>query len=197
MRSTGYAMLIFALVVMCSMVTLADEVIKVEQTPPVEIHIKHTEPRTVAIMRHKGPYTEIGSVTKELIGQIEKGNHLMAGPVMVRYFNDPKSVPEKDLLWEVMIPVVRPGRLGGTEFDKMVFRYMDVMNVAYLFHVGTFETISGSYAKLFEWVGRSGYEITGPPMEIYWSDPDKTPPERRVVELWVPISEERKPRVVR
>ncbi len=167
------------------------------KSSPLEIHVKHTEPRTVAVIRHKGPFEEISSVTKDLIAQIDKGGHLMAGPVIIRYLDDPKSVSKNKLRWEVMIPVVKPGRLGGTEFDKLLFKYMDVMNVAFAYHIGPVETISETYGEMFNWVGKSGYDVVGPPMEVYWSNPETTPPEKFVVELWVPISEERKPRVVR
>ncbi len=175
----------------------AEQEVRPVQTPPLEIHIKHTEPRTVAVMTHKGPYEEIPDVIRSLTAQIEKGNHFVAGPVMVRYLNNPENVPPKELLWEVMIPVAKPGRLGGVEYDKMNFKYLDVMNVAYYYHIGPLEKVGESYSKMFGWLGNSGYEIVGPPMEIYWANPETTPKDKLVVELWIPISEERKPRVVR
>jgi AraC family transcriptional regulator len=160
---------------------------------PVKIHLKHTEPRTVATMRHQGSFEHIPGVIGNMMAEITKGDHLVAGPVMIAYYNDPAQVPEGEYLWEVWIPVVRPGIFGRAENDALGFRYLDTMFAAYIYHVGPYETVGDSYNLLFEWAARNEYEMAGPPVEVYWSDSAQTPKEKLVTEIWLPVLEKQIP----
>ena len=166
---------------------------KAPTEPPVKIHLKRTEPRTIAAMRHTGSFDAIPQVIGKLAGEITSGNHLAAGPVMAVYYNDPRQVAEEELVWEVWIPVARPGTFGGAEDDEMGFRYLDVMFVAYTHHIGPYETVAQSYDLLFGWAARNQYKIVGPPVEVYWSKPEQTPPEKLVTEIWLPVEERKIP----
>jgi effector-binding domain-containing protein len=166
---------------------------------PVKIFRKTTEPRTVAVMRHKGSFDAIPTVMMKLIDQIQKGGHYVGGPPMGVYFNSPNQVAEADLEWEIRIPVVYPGKMGGdVGHDKMVFKYMDAMLVAYTYHVGSYESSSESVLALLDWCENTGHEIASYPIEVYWSDPQTIPQDQLVTEIWVPIEESEVPaRVVR
>ena len=50
---------------------------------------------------------------------------------------------------------------------------------------------------LFDWAKRNGYNIQGFPVEVYWSDQVKTPKEKLVTEIWIPIEEKKTPNMVR
>ncbi len=163
----------------------------VSPQPTREFYIKKTEPRTVATMRHKGPFSEIPTVIQKLQQEIEKGKHYVAGPVMVIFYTPAEGTPEKQRDWEVAIPVVKPGRLGGTEYDKMQFRFMDAANVVYAYHIGPRDQINDLYVRAFSWIKKMGYEIKGSPIEIYWTEPTKISSEDLVTEVWIFISEER------
>jgi effector-binding domain-containing protein len=153
----------------------------------VSIHLKDTEPRTVAVMEHQGPYTEIPGVISRLAAEIEKGGHVMYRPVMCTFFNSPENTPEDKLSWEVRIPVVYPGKLQSGGVDKMGFAYLAPSHVAYTFHVGEHMDISQKYAEMMSWAEANGYELTGYPTELYWAGPDEAPADRMVTELWIPV----------
>jgi AraC family transcriptional regulator len=161
--------------------------------PPVRVHLKRTEPRTIATMKHVGSFDALPRVVGDLIGKITDGDHLVAGPVMAVYYNDPRQVPEAELVWEVWVPVARPGTFGTAENDRMAFKYLDAMFVAYTYHIGPYEKVAEGYEVLFGWAARNQYNMVGPPVEVYWSDPGQTPPEKLVTEIWLPVEERKIP----
>jgi effector-binding domain-containing protein len=174
-------------------VSVLSPVLGGETEPPAEVHLKHTEPRSVAYMGHKGPYAEVPQVIEELMKAIEEDGYHQAGPCMIVYFNDPRQTPETELLWEVRIPVAYPGPMVPAENDSMGFRYLDPMFVAYVYHIGPYADIGTAYTELMEWVGRNQYQIIGPPVEVCWSDPEKVPAERLVTEIQFPVLEKKLP----
>lgn len=172
---------------------LAEEGDEEAAGPPMRVHLKRTEPRTIATMKHTGSFNALPRVIDDLIGKITDGDHLVAGPVMVVYYSDPRQVPEAELLWEVWIPVARPGPFGSAENDRIAFKYLDAMFVAYTYHIGPYESVAEGYEVLFGWAVRNQYKTVGPPVEVYWSDPEQTPPEKLVTEIWLPVEEKKIP----
>jgi effector-binding domain-containing protein len=164
-----------------------------ETAPPAKIHLKHTEPHSNATMRHMGPYTEVPGVIAGLMEAIDEGGYHQAGPVMVAYFNDPRQTPEEELLWEVRIPVAYPGPIGSAKNDEMGFKYFDPVFVAYTYHIGPYTEVGNAYMELMEWAARNEYQIVGPPVEIYWSDPAAVPMEKSVTEIQFPVLEKKIP----
>jgi effector-binding domain-containing protein len=162
-----------------------------DEVTPAKVHLKRTEPRTMATLKHQGPFSDIPQMMSNLTSEIDEGDRYAAGPPMVAYFNSPDQVPENELIWQVMIPVVNPGQFRQIEMDKLGFSYMNAALVAYAYHIGSYETVGETYGLLFAWASRNDYEIAGPPMEIYWSDPEDTPEERLVTELWLPVKEKK------
>jgi effector-binding domain-containing protein len=160
---------------------------------PTRVYMKKTEPHSVAIMAHKGPFTDMSAVTTKLVGELDKGGYSQAGPIMAMFLNSPENTPQKDLKWQVMIPVAYPGPMGMPDNDKLGFTYSDSYYVAYIYHIGPYEKVNDSYQILFDWAKRANYKILGNPVEIYWSDPSKTPKEKTVTEIWIPIEEKKTP----
>jgi effector-binding domain-containing protein len=75
----------------------------------------------------------------------------------------------------------------------MGFRYFDPMFVVYTYHLGSYEEVDSAYAELLAWAGRNKYQIVGPPVEIYWSDPAAVPMDKWVTEVWFPVQEKEIP----
>jgi effector-binding domain-containing protein len=182
-------------VVLCLVITaLALSVVAGDEPePPAKVHLKHTEPHSVATMMHKGPYAEVPEVIIELLSAMGDGGYHQAGPYMVVYYNDPRQTPEEELLWEVRIPVAYPGPIAAAERDAMGFKYLDPMFVAYTYHIGAYDEVGAAYMELMEWMGRNEYQIIGPPVEVYWSDPEKVPAEQCVTEIQFPVLEKKIP----
>lgn len=59
-------------------------------------------------------------------------------------------------------------------------------DAAVAIHVGSFETLADTYAKLEAWIAASGYESAGAPWEVYWTDPgiEPDPQNYRTQVLW-------------
>jgi AraC family transcriptional regulator len=163
----------------------------------VAMYLKNTEPRVVASMKHQGSFDDIPAVVGKLVDAVEKGDHLQAGPVMIVYFNSPQNVPESELSWEVLIPVVSPGSLAGNENDKVGFKVFESMYVAYTYHVGPYEKVGDTYAQAFDWIEKNNYPLAGFPVEVYWSDDKTTPKDKLVTEIWLPVKEREKPAIMR
>ena len=163
----------------------------------VAMYLKNTEPRVVACMKHQGSFNDIPAVVTKLVEEVKKGEHLQAGPVMIVYFNSPQNVAESELLWEVLIPVAKPGGLGSRDNDELGFKVFDSMYVAYTYHVGPYEKVGDTYAQAFEWIEKNKYPLSGFPVEVYWSDDETTPADKLVTEVWLPVKEREKPAVMR
>jgi len=193
MRNRGTAVV----AVLLAAALLATAVLaQTKDEPTVRVYIKKTESHNVATMKHRGPFTDIPTVIAALVSDVDKGGYLPAGPVMAMFITPPENTPPKDLEWQVMIPIARPGALGPAQFDKLSFQYLDPMTVATTYHIGSYDTVNAAYKTLFDWAKVNKYPIKGYPMEIYWSDPAKVPKDKLVTEVWLPI-EERKPTAVR
>jgi effector-binding domain-containing protein len=156
------------------------------QEAPVKVHRKTTEPRTVAIIKHKGPYSDIPGVIDKLYAGIDKGGYVVCGPLMTVYYNDPGATPAAELRWDVRIPVTNPGLMHAVEDDNLGFGYQDPAYVAYTYHVGPYETVGESYGLLLDWARTNKYDITGYITEVHWSAPDA---KNLVTEIWLPVRE--------
>ncbi|MFH1314081.1 MAG: GyrI-like domain-containing protein [Candidatus Eisenbacteria bacterium] len=191
-RLTAFVVLL-AVTGLCTGVLADDAVSEKGRT----VYIKNTEPRLVATMKHKGPFDDIPGVVAKLMAGVEKGDHLKAGPVMVIYYNSPQNVSASELLWEVAIPVARPAAVGGSEMDKMGFKVFEPMFVAYTYHIGPYEKVGDTFDKVFGWIEVNKYPLSGFPVEVYWSDPENTPADKLVTEVWLPILERETPGIKR
>ena len=168
-----------------------------EKGPPTKVLLKKTEPRSVAAMRHTGPFDEIPATVMKLIGMVAMEGYAMTGPLMAVYYDNPEAVPDEELAWEVWMPVAYPGPMKKVEEDEMGFRHIDPMFVAYTYHIGAYDGLPGAYEILFEWAERNQYKVVGPPVEVYWSDPMTVPEEKLVTEVWFPVEEKRIPGIAK
>jgi effector-binding domain-containing protein len=156
------------------------------QGSPVKVQLKNTEPRTVALIKHKGPYSDIPATIEKLYAEVEKGGYLVCGPLMSVYYNDPSKTPPEELLWDVRIPVTNPGSMRAVDNDKLGFGYQGPAYVGYTYHIGPYETVGESYNTLFDWAKTNRYDVTGYITEVHWSPPDA---KNLVTEIWLPVKE--------
>jgi effector-binding domain-containing protein len=106
-------------------------------------------------------------------------------------------VVPSELLWEVAIPVVNAGSIGGRENDKIAFKVLQPMYVAYTYHIGPFSKLGDTYEQVFAWIEKNKYPLSGFPVEVYWSDPENTAEDKLVTEIWLPVKERENPGVMR
>lgn len=145
--------------------------------------IKRTEPTTVAYLPMTGPYSQIPEAMGRLYRWVMEGPLEPAGMPIGVYLTDPAEVPEAQAAWEVWAPIageeaeVRPDESG------VGVKPVPVMTVASIMHRGPYEDVGRTYDRLMTWIGEQGYEVAGPPMEVYYSDPDEVAPEDYLTEV--------------
>lgn len=152
----------------------------------IEVMVKKTEPMTVAFIAKKGPYSLISQTFGELYGWIGEKGYIPSGPPVGVYFNDPQQVPAEELLWELCSPIAGDVTSSGPDERGLGVRRVEGMEVAATIHKGPYDKIGPVYGALAGWIMENGYEIAGPPEEVYLSDPGQTPPQELLTEVRFP-----------
>lgn len=99
---------------------------------------------------------------------------------MVLYYdNEAKEMADM----EVALPV--SGKLTVSE-DFQV-RTLEAMTVLTTIHKGAFNQVGPIWQKLYEHMGKEGYEQKGPGREVYLSDPKEVDEAELLTELQVPV----------
>ena len=156
--------------------TLSDPIIKNE--PQVRVISK----------RAKGISSEVfGRLMGEIFGVINSSENQanfvkIVGPPMSIYYDHEYSEDEGE--FEVAFPITGKVTLNSPEFEV---KNLPERKVASLVHKGSYETIGLAYKELYEYIQEKGYEMIGPMMDIYLSDPNTVKPEDILTEIQAPI----------
>lgn len=153
----------------------------------IEVTVKKTEPMTVAFLSMKGPYTLISESFGKLYGWIGEKGYVPSGPPLGVYFNSPEQVPAEELLWELQSPIGGDVAPSGHDERGLGVKKVEGAEVASTMHKGLYDEVGSIYGALVGWITENGYEIAGPPMEVYLSDPVETPPEELLTEVRFPV----------
>lgn len=164
----------------------------IEYRPPgrggseMDVRIDQREPCTVAFVRHIGPYDQCGAAWGKLMAWA--GPKGLLGPDMECFglsHDDPKITPPEKLRYDACL-VVKPGTAAQGEIGV---QQVVGGEFAVLTHRGPYENFHQSYDQLYgQWLPRSGYRCRdAPPIEAYQNDPNRTPPEELVTEIYLPI----------
>ena len=156
-----------------------------EKLMPLEVTVTQVAPRAVAAVRiHTNP--------KQIAEHISLGfGKLMQG--LMRHNSRPAGVPmlihhdvidedtEGDI--EVCVPIER-----AFDGDAEVYsRELEGGEMATTLHCGPYDQIAPAYHALAGWIPANGYEIAGPPREIYLNDPRLVKPSDLLTRIEFPI----------
>jgi len=150
--------------------------------------VKEVPETRVISKRDRGPIGEtVGRLIGELMGVIympENQANLVkvVGPFMTVYHDHEYRELDADL--EVAVPVTGKVTLSDPSFEV---RNLPSRRVASLVHKGSYETIGPAYAKLYDYVVRSGLELSGPMMDVYLNDPNTVEPDEILTEIQAPV----------
>lgn len=149
----------------------------------MEIVEKKIGKRQVAYITYKGPFDEVPVLMGEIVGFImAKGMQIMGPPFGV-YFNSPQEVPVDELMYEIGMPfagkTAEEGRVKIKETPEQL-----VLSTIYK---GPYSECGTAIGALAQYAYKNGYEITGPPMETYISDPNETPESELITEMCFPV----------
>jgi effector-binding domain-containing protein len=125
---------------------------------------------SIVYIEHMGPYDKVpwDEYMHRLYGWA-KEQKVMPGfyPMSICY-DDPANTPPEKCRSEVAISF--KGKAEATSGLKI--RQMPAMKVASISHKGPGSEFKSSYGKLNDFIAEKGYEISGPPMEVYSKKPE-------------------------
>ena len=154
---------------------------------PIKATLKRTESGLVAFLAVKGHYSLIPTSFGKLYGWIFEKGYKPFGPAITVYYNIPGEVPVNELRWELRSRIAGEIAPNGPDENGLGVKRVESIQVASTLHIGPYEKLEGTYRSLMEWVDKNGYLTVGPPEELYFNDPGKTPPEELRTEIQFPV----------
>jgi len=154
----------------------------------MNVQIIRQEPRTVACVRHIGPYKNCGTAWEMLCRWA--GPLGLLGPDTTYIglcYDDPDVTPPEKIRYDACITVAgQPQPAPGVTFQTIPGGIF-----ATTVHTGPMENLIETYVKLCgEWLPRSGHEAKhAPNLEIYLNDPSTTAPKDLRIEIQLPLEE--------
>lgn len=150
--------------------------------------IKATAAQTVAFISMRGAYSQTPEGYGRLYGWIGQHGLVTAGMPHAVYLTMPSETAEEDAVWELWAPVSGNPPESEPDDDGVGVKHVAAMTVVSSMHKGPYETVAPTYEAMWAWLGANGYTIAGPPMEIYFSDPNTVPPEETLTEIQMPVT---------
>jgi effector-binding domain-containing protein len=148
-----------------------------------QMEIKEIESQPVMTVRTTTTASEIGKAFHDILPAVWQ--HVMAnggapvGPPFCLYHGySPETV---DL--EAGVPVAAP----IAESDLVKAGELPAGTVATAWHLGSYDNLHDTYMTLEKEIKEQGYEASGSPWEIYWTDPGKEPVENWKTEIRWPV----------
>lgn len=149
--------------------------------------IKVADAQTVAYLTMAGPYTQTPEGYGRLYGWISQHGLVPSGMPRAVYLTMPPETPEEVAVWELWAPIAGNPPESEPDDAGVGVKHLAAMTVVSAMHKGPYETVGPTYEEMWAWIGGNGYQIAGPPMEIYFSDPNKVLPEEYLTEIQMPV----------
>lgn len=135
---------------------------KPPEPPAFTASVEKLEPMTAAVLAKTGPYSGTGEAYKALADWAQKNKVELAGPQLAFYYDDPARTKPESTRYEVCFGVAEK-----TKGDKTVkVRKFEAADVAVTTHVGSYDNVGATYARLAEWVAANNLEVAGPSVEF-------------------------------
>lgn len=148
--------------------------------------IADTPSTTVAYLVMTGPYDQIPTGLGTLYHWITRHGLTPAGAPGTAFLSDPGESPQGDAVFEVWAPIDEAPAQEPDSSGVGIKRVGPTL-AATAVHAGPYESIGQTFVLLTQWVRDQGYEVSGPPMEFYRSDPVDTQPTEYETEVVLPV----------
>jgi len=116
---------------------------------------------------HQGTYDEIGSVYRLLRKWADERGVKVVGRGLTVFHDPPSELDQASARYEVCLPVV--GEVHGE--GGVAVKTLPQATVVYIIHRGPYAQIPARYTEILAWIDAQGYEISGPPREVYLRRP--------------------------
>ncbi len=142
-----------------------------------EVTVKESEPMALVAVRDVMPVSAFGDNYARLFQRIIAEKLTSTGLTMAIYHDEAFDPACNDTELAVEI----------TETDK-ADRVLPAMTCATTLHKGPYAALPDAYGRVYSWLKAAGYELAGPPFEIYRKTAfDKLPPEEWLTEIYFPV----------
>jgi len=149
-----------------------------------DVQIQGQSPITYAGLECTGSYSQISAKIGDFMGAFFGQGLAPAGGVFTIYFNGPgPGVSEADLKWVIGMPI-SPASSPAAPLVKGEYNYP---KVAFCLHVGPYEKVGETYAKITAYIDQNGWKSAGPAMETYLDNPQEVAPEKLRTEIIIPV----------
>jgi effector-binding domain-containing protein len=146
--------------------------------PAFVAEVSTVDSSMVASIAKMGPYADYGKTLAELVAAVQAAKlSPVDGPFGV-YYDNPAQVKPESAKYEVCLKVAPETK--AVKLDAKTgfsVKKMPAAMVATTMHVGPYDKVGPTYAKLIAWTAENKYEAAGPMIEWYISDPTKVPAE--------------------
>jgi effector-binding domain-containing protein len=154
----------------------------------VQTEVKMVEEMRAACIFHKGAVAAIGDDMGRLIGElmewVTKEGLQVAGPPFAVYYSSPEEMARGEMQFEVGIAFIGEAQEGGNIHIKT----FPAQNVLSTIHKGPYNQIASVYAALMEYATKNGYEVIGPPMELWLTNPTEVAESELLTEVRFPVA---------
>ena len=131
----------------------------------MEIVEKTIEDQKVAIMNYKGSLNDMEVLIGKLSGWVEVEEIETIGDLFAIFYNNPRTVKEDEVVYDVGIPI-NP-ELDPDETEEI--RVVNIIEHKVLsgIHNGSLDNIQETYNTMAEYSIENKYDIIGSPKEVY------------------------------
>jgi effector-binding domain-containing protein len=154
----------------------------------VETEVKMVEEMRAACIIHNGAVAAIGDDMGRIIGKLMewamKRGVKMAGPPFAVYYSSPDEMSRGEMKFEVGIAFVGEAQEEG----NIQIKTFPAQNVLSAIHKGPYSQIAPVYAALMEYATKNGYQVTGPPMELWLTNPMEVAESELLTEVRFPVT---------
>ncbi|MCP4580931.1 MAG: AraC family transcriptional regulator [candidate division Zixibacteria bacterium] len=152
----------------------------------IEVKIEKFPARTVASVRHIGPYNQCQGAWQKLCSNKAVAALIRPDiPSIGICYDDPDSTDPDKIRYDACIQV-------GDDFtpdNGITKQQIEAGDFAVMTHKGSYDTLNKSYKWLYgQWLPSSGREPKyGPSLEFYRNCSDNTPPEELITDICIPL----------
>jgi effector-binding domain-containing protein len=154
----------------------------------VQTEIKMIEEMRAACIFHNGAVSAIGDdmgrLIGELMGWVMKRGVKTEGPPFAVYYSSPDDMARGEMQFEVGIAFVGEAQEEG----NIRIKTFPAQNVLSAIHKGPYNQIAPVYAALMEYATNNGYEVIGPPMELWLTNPMEVAESELLTEVRFPVA---------
>lgn len=148
-----------------------------------DVQIKDQTPFAYAYLDCAGSFQQIPAKIMEFMGAFFKQGLRPAGDLFAMYFNSPQAVPEAELKWLIGMPVAA----GAAPVEPLKKGEFTHPKVAVCLHIGPYDKVAATYAKLTAYLDETGWKPAGPALEYYLDNPQTTAPDKLRTEIVWPV----------